>query len=410
MAQEGVRFERAFTPQPVCGPARACLQTGKYATETGCVRNKIGLRVGEKTLAHWLSEAGYEVGYIGKWHLAPTTEERNYTTVPVPPEYRGGYKDYWLVSNKIEFTSHGYGGHVFDGEGRQVDFEGYRVDCLTDFALDYLRSRDGVRPFFLFLSFLEPHQDVGHKRFEGPIGSQERYRNHEVPGDLVGAEGDWRESYPDYLGSCASLDYNLGRLRSELERLGMAENTVVIYTTDHGCHFRTRNAWYKVSCHESSIRIPLIACGPGFRGGKVVKELVSLLDVQATLLAVAGVPRPPTVHGRPLGELVAGGVMDWPQEVFVQISGSHFGRAIRTERWKYSVWVPGEQPGSSRAEARSDIYYEQCLYDLESDPYERNNLVCDAALGRVRAGLAEVLKRRMAEAGESVAEILPAKG
>jgi arylsulfatase A-like enzyme len=94
MAAEGVRFENAFTCQPLCGPARACLQTGKYATETGCFRNRIALPLDETTIAHRLSDAGYEVGYIGKWHLATTygmgDADANYRTQPVPPERRGG--------------------------------------------------------------------------------------------------------------------------------------------------------------------------------------------------------------------------------------------------------------------------------------------------------------------------------
>ena len=157
LAAEGVRFENAFTCQPVCGPARACLQTGRYATEVGCWRNGIALPLDEKGIAHYASEAGYEVGYVGKWHLASTRsgigmEEVDYRTRPVPPERRGGWKDYWVASDVLEFTSHGHDGHMFDADMNTVPFQGYRVDCLTDFVLRYLRSRDGRRPFFLFVS------------------------------------------------------------------------------------------------------------------------------------------------------------------------------------------------------------------------------------------------------------------
>ena len=410
LAAEGVRFVHAFTCQPVCGPARACLQTGRYATEVGVFRNGIALPPGEKTLAHFLSGAGYEVGYIGKWHLGSNRPGDPDRIQAVPPERRGGYTDYWLASDTLESTSHGYDGHMFDAQMRQVDFKGYRVDCLTDFALEYLRTRDGRRPFFLFLSYIEPHFQNDHQHFEGPIGSKERFAGFVPPGDLVGAGGDWREEYPDYLGCCASLDENLGRLRGELDRLGLSGNTLLIYTSDHGCHFKTRNSEYKRSCHEASIRIPLLACGPGLRGGVEVDELVSLIDLPPTLLTAAGVAPPASMRGRALQPLLEGAATDWPREVFVQISEDHIGRAIRTKKWKYSVWVPSDEPYSGSATASSDVYVEQCLYDLEADPHERRNLVADPAYASTRAHLAERLKARMVEAGEAVPKILPAAG
>ena len=410
MAAEGVRFEHAFTCQPVCGPARACLQTGKYATETGNFRNGIELPLDEKTIAHRCSEAGYEVGYIGKWHLASTGKDADYRTRAVPPERRGGWKDYWLAADVLEFTSHGYDGYMFDADMNQVDFKGYRVDCVTDFALDYLRTRDGQRPFFLFLSYIEPHHQNDHACYEGPDGSKERWKDYEVPGDLVGTEGDWRENYPDYLGCCNSLDHNLGRVRAELEKLGMADDTVIIYTTDHGSHFCTRNGEYKRACHDACTRIPMIACGPGFEGGKVIDELVSLIDVPPTFLACADITQPTTFRGRPLQGLVNGTAKDWPDEIFMQISESIVGRAIRTKKWKYSVWVPnGKEFGLGSKQPGSDTYHEEYLYDLESDPHERNNLVRDPSHTATRAELADTLKRRMAQAGEDVPEILPAE-
>ncbi len=411
LAARGVRFEHAFTCQPVCGPARACLQTGKYATEVGCFRNGIGLPLDETTIAHRLSRAGYEVGYIGKWHLASThglgAEDVNYRTLPVPPERRGGYSDYWLASDVLEFTSHSYDGHMFDADGEPVSFPPgrYRVDAQTDWVLDYLRTRDLARPFFLFVSYIEPHHQNDHNRYEGPHGSKARFAGYTVPGDLVDTEGDWRENYPDYLGCIHSIDENLGLMLDELERLGLAEDTLVLYTSDHGSHFRTRNSEYKRSCHEASIRIPMIACGPGFRGGRVIQELVSLIDLPPTMLSAGGVAPPPTMQGRALQGLLDGTAEEWREEVFVQISESQVGRAIRTERWKYSVYAPDLHGGRDPA---SNHYAEQYLYDLEIDPYEQDNLVADPAYADLRASLAERLVRRMAQAGEAVPRISPA--
>ncbi len=109
IAAEGVRFDLAFTCQPVCGPARACLQTGRYATEVGCPTNNIMLPRGEKTIANWLSDAGYQTGYVGKWHLASQDAPGgpdDFTTKAVPADRRGGYNDYWMAADVLEFTSH----------------------------------------------------------------------------------------------------------------------------------------------------------------------------------------------------------------------------------------------------------------------------------------------------------------
>ena len=410
MAAQGVRFAHAFTCQPVCGPARSCLQTGKYATETGCFRNNIGLPTDEKTIAHWLAEAGYEVGYLGKWHLASTGlggVKINLRAEPIPPLYRGGYKDFWLASDVLEFTSHAYDGHLFDADMQAVEFpkDRYRVDAQTDFALKYLRNRDRGRPLFLFISYIEPHHQNDHGHFEGPRGSKQRWKDYQVPGDLVDTEGDWRAEYPDYLGCINALDVNLGRLRTELETLGMADNTLIVYTSDHACHFRTRNSEYKRACQDNAIRVPMIACGPGFRGGKVVEELVSLIDVPPTILAAGQLEPPEYMRGRPMQSLVDGSAVDWPKEVFVQISESHVGRAIRTQKWKYSVRAPGIKGSSVPS---SDRYVEDFLYDLESDPHERDNLVRDPTLAWVRGQLATTLKRRMVAAGEDEPVIGPA--
>lgn len=413
LAKKGVLFENAFTCQPVCGPARSCVQTGKYATQTGCYRNGIAMKPDEKTIAKYFSENGYETGYIGKWHLASTEggshedigEHFDYSGKPVPEYLRGGYNDYWLASDVLEKTSHGYNGHLFDGDMQKVAFKGYRADRMTDFALDYLKTRSLEKPFFLFLSYIEPHHQNDHFRFEGPRGSKQKFKNFEAPGDLAGQKGDWKKSYPDYLGCCNSLDYNVGRIADELAGLGLAENTVIIYTSDHGSHFRTRNNEYKRSCHDASTRIPMLAYGPGFMGGKTVRELVSLMDIPSTLLASAGIRKPDDMQGGPLQQLVSENATEWPEEIFMQISESQVGRAIRTKKWKYSVSAPDK---SGWKDAGSSIYIEEYLYDLENDPHELNNLVLHPDYVETRWGLAKILKKNMRQAGEKEPEILPA--
>lgn len=429
MAGEGTNFEYTFTCQPVCGPARACLQTGKYATEVNCHTNNRVLPFNEETIAKILRRSGYEVAYIGKWHLAssgPRGGRNDFRTKPVPLERRGGYNDFWLASDTLEFTSHSYDGHMFDSDGNKREFpEGrFRADAQTDWVLEYIENvvkrnaNNGGKPFFLFDSYIEPHHQNDHHHYEGPKGSKEEFANFDIPGDLKGLKGDYMREYPDYLGCINALDSNLGRIREKLKELGIEDDTILIYTSDHGSHFRTRNFEYKRSCHESSIRVPLVIYGPGFKGGKVVKDLISLIDLPPTILTLAGIEPPGFMKGRSVTELLqsndsnnynkaAGEILqtdkDWPDDVFIQISESQCGRAIRTKRWKYSVRAPFKTGLS----ATSPLYEEEFLYDLQNDPHEHNNLIKEPGLKSIRNDLKNRLLKKMKEANEPPCEIIP---
>ena len=397
LAGEGVQFDWAFTPQPVCGPARSIFQSGRYATDTGCFRNNIMLPLGIRTLASTIEEAGYETAYVGKWHLASDGDlERppriDHTVTAVPPAYRGGYTGFWRAADVLEFTSHGYDGYVLDENGRRIDFTGYRADCITDFALEFLDGYDGAKPFFLTVSHIEPHHQNDHGHYEGPDGSKERFADFDVPPDLAALDGDWRREYPDYLGACRRLDDNLGRLVEKLKALGLYENTVILFMSDHGSHFRTRNHDahlngyddYKRSCHDACLRVPLVIRGGAYSGGRHVRELVCTDGLAKTILAIAGVDAGDAMIGENLLDVVEGKNPDRPNEVFAQISESRCGRAIRTPDYKYAVYAPGVGGGERAA---SEVYRDDFLYDLRADPCELNNLIHDPAYAPVKAEL-----------------------
>ena len=364
MARQGTHLANMFTCQPVCAPARASLQTGMYATNAGVWRNGIALPEERRTLARCFRDAGYATGYIGKWHLGDGSD-----VGPVPENQRGGYQ-YWLASNAIEFTSEAYQTVVYDNDNKPVKLPGYRVDALTDAAIRYIDAYQH-NPFFLFLSFLEPHFQNRSDDYPAPDGYEERYRGRWMPPDLAALGGSAQQHIAGYCGMVKRLDEALGRLLDALRSLGLLDNTIVLFTSDHGNHFKTRNGEYKRSCHESSIRIPAAVSGPGFVGGGQVQQLVSLVDVPPTLLAASGLPVPAQMEGRSIMPLLRRQPVDWPHEVFVQISEAQVGRAIRTRRWKYSVVAPGKD---GNKDAGSDRYVEDCLYDLQADPYELVNL------------------------------------
>ena len=170
--------------------------------------------------------------------------------------------------------------------------------------------------------------------------------------------------YPDYISAINRLDYNVGRLVDKLKELGIYDDTIIIYTSDHGSHFKTRNPEYKRSCHESASHTPLIIKGGGFEGGKKETRLS-----------------------------------------FMQISESQCGRAIRTDRYKYAV---RDLSPVGYAHGTSKLYFEDYLYDLEKDPIEKHNLIKDPKYAQVRKELKEKLIEQMVNADEAKPAILPA--
>ena len=397
LAREGVKFDNAFSPQPVCGPCRALFQTGKWPTETGCFRNNIMLPAGVKTLGSYIEEAGYETAYIGKWHLASDGELEkpptiDHTVTAIPRELRGGYTGFWRAADVLEFTSHGYDGFVFDENDQRVDFKGYRADCINDMALEFFDQYDGKKPFFMTISQIEPHHQNDRKHYEGPEGSKERFKDFVLPEDLKALGGNAAEEYPDYLGQCASLDENLGRLVAKLKEKGLYEDTVIIFASDHGSHFLTRNRDshlngyddYKRSCHDAALHVPLVIAGGPFKGGVAVEELVSTASLPKTILALAGVDVGDAMIGENLLDVVEKKEDNRPNEVFAQISESRVGRCIRTARYTYAVYAPGVNGGAAAASGR---YADDFLYDMEKDPHQLNNVVASPAYVQVKEEL-----------------------
>ena len=406
LAEEGVKFENNFTCQPVCGPARACLQSGKYATQIGCYWNGIPLPEGTKTLAHHFNDAGYQTAYIGKWHLASDRLPGiglHCEKTAVPKEKQGGYQ-YWRAADVLEFTSHGYDGYVFDGDGNRLDFKGYRADCINDYALEFIENRDKEKPFFMFVSQLEPHHQNDHNHIEGYKETIDKFKDYPLPDDLTFLKGNYKDEYPDYISACNRLDYNVGRLVDKLNTEGIYDDTIIIYTSDHGAHFKTRNPEYKRCCHESAAHTPLIIKGGGFEGGRCESRLSSLIDLPPTILSMAGIPIPNDYSGIDLTSQI-----DKPDNkrdcVFIQISEASNSRAIRTERFKYEV---RDMAPLGYAHHSSNAYWESYLYDLKKDPCEKHNLVKDPRYRHVRQELKYLLLEQMSQAGEEAPVILPA--
>ncbi|HET7099959.1 MAG TPA: sulfatase-like hydrolase/transferase, partial [Terriglobia bacterium] len=252
--------------------------------------------------------------------------------------------------------------------------------------------------------------------FVPPEGYIERYQNPFAPKDLRFFPGDWQAQLPGYYGDIKRIDESVGTVLKTLAEENLEDNTIVLFISDHGCHFRTRNTEYKRSPHESSIHIPLIMQGPGLNRSRKISEVVSMVDVTPTLLDAAGLPVPASMKGRSFMPVISQpkGRANWRNEAFVQISASMVARALRTDQWTYCVVDP---TGNGDLDPHSTHYQEYQMYNLAADPHQLLNLAGrkdpphlvhyggDQPLPEVAAHLRERLIARMMEAGEPRAEI-----
>ena len=407
MASRGVIFRSAFANQPVCAPARASIFTGQYPCRHGVWRNGIPLPEDAVTLAKTLRQAGYSANYIGKWHLGtdrPNVVPREQGAGPVKPSERGGFLDLWEGSNLLEFTSHAYEGNLYDNDGRPIHYSGqYRTDFMTGRAQRFLRA--ARQPFFLTLSYLEVHHQNDSDTFDPPKEYKGRYANPFVPEDLRPLPGSWPSQLADYYACVAKMDETVGTIRRTLADTGLDRNTILVFASDHSCHFKTRNSEYKRSPHEGSIHIPLIVEGPGFNRALQIAEPVSQVDLMPSLLEAAGLAVPPSVQGRSFLPLLDRRPENWRSEVFFQMAEFATGRGLRTPQYTYAVMAP--KTPVWKAVPAAGQYVEYVLYDNYADPFQHVNLAGRAGYREISERLRQRLLARMQEAGDAEATIDP---
>lgn len=341
LAAGGVRFENSYVAQAVCSPSRASIFSGLYPHAHKVDHNiyelddvisspKYNMRLPWPLL---MQRAGYRTGYIGKWHLG---------------EKAPACFDEWHGFNSL--LSH------WMGEPHKSQ---YRSDMETDLGLDFLR-RNRNQPFVLCQSYYPPHT---------PYTAPKEYWKHYEGSPLV-------EDRPlEYYAACSNIDANIGRLLKRLDDLDLMENTLIIFTSDHGEHFGRRpGGANKRTAHDESARVPLIIHQPGvFSGGTVCRELVSNVDLMPTILDAAGITVPERLHGRSLKPLVAGIASFWRTAVCIQNKETTSGvgdgntcnsRGVRTAARKLIM--------RDRLSDRTRTLRE--LYDSVADPDERTDI------------------------------------
>lgn len=392
LAQTGALMQNAFTPCPVCSPARASFWTGLYPSQHGvhdhlaeddAAVQRTDWLAGLPTLAQRLHNAGYTTALSGKWHCG---------SGEVPKLGFDFWYSAWRKTPKYDSPINKY-----SDQGRVVEWRGTDTQIITDAAVDFLRERDRAKPFFLFVGYAATHNPWINR----PERLVEHYRGatfDDIPDDIAypfGAPGthplapaDPREARAQYYASVSMIDEGVGRLLDELEAQRARDDTLIVYTSDHGLNLGHHGLWGKgngskpLNMLEESIRVPLIVNLPGaITGGTRRAEFVTHCDLHATLLDFAGAASPDRERqpGRSYKAILLGeSDTDWRNVYFGEYGRT---RAIRDRRYK--LVCRGEH---------GDL-----LHDLSADPRETVNLIddddCRGIAERLRAQLNDFFAR-----------------
>lgn len=385
LAAEGLLFKQTFANTPVCCPARANLLTGKYAHKNGMVANDLRLREAESTLAEMLKQAGYRTGFIGKWHLDGGKREPGF----VPPgERRQGF-DFWAAH---ECSHRHFDNHYFRDEATPIKLGKYEAEGWTDIAVEFLRAQASqAQPFFLMLQMGPPHDP-----YKAPPQYEALYDARKLtmrPNWVEGTRMGSRQDIASYYAQITAVDEQVGRLVQTLKDLKLDEDTIIVFTSDHGDMLGSQGMRLKRKPWEESIRVPGIVRYPRrVPAGQQTDAMLTHVDFAPTLLSLCGLKPTPRMQGNDLSRLMLGQTRTAPDSAYLQIFGPFDGdettggwRGVRTQRYLYArhrdkPWV---------------------LYDLANDPFEQKNLADDPASARLRAEMEQKLNAWMQRTGDS---------
>jgi N-acetylglucosamine-6-sulfatase len=399
LARGGLHFANAFVTTSLCSPSRASILTGLYAHRHRVVDNNNPIPAGTIYFSQYLKQAGYETAFVGKWHMGGEIDD------PQP-----GF-DHW-----VSFKGQGTylpNPNGFNVNGKKVPQKGYITDELTDYALDWMKSRKGDKPFMLYLSHKGLHVDLaadlqarglsgslapgtqGMREFVAADRHRGRFKDQTFAPPAThaldccnglpmwtrnqrnsthGADFPYHSDldlgtfYKQYAETLLSVDESVGRVVAALRARGMLDSTLIVYMGDNGFAFGEHGLIDKRTAYEESMRVPMIAhCPELFQGGTKINQVVANIDIAPTVLEAAGLQAPPTLDGRSFISVAQGKAAGWRDYLlyeyywernYPQTPTIH---ALRGDRYKYiryqGLWDTDE------------------LYDLQSDPRETKNLI-----------------------------------
>ena len=381
LAAEGVYFENAFVTTAICCSSRASILTGQYTRRHGITdfHKPLSAEAFAQSYPVLLRKTGYRTGYLGKFAVGWPNEDIRHLSLPADQfDYWYGFPQVFGFEQKINGKSH------------------YLTNVITDKAIDFLRTNPADQPFCLTIAFKEPHGPYDYFDLDFPNPYEDvtippaktltrdayekvpRFIRHSLNG--TGDRAGWLENPQSYQKSLrivysliSRMDLAVGHITSALRRLGLDDNTIVIWASDHGSLLGAHGLKGKWLMYEESIRIPLIIRDPRQSAGgrcRRVEQMALNIDLAPTMLDFAGAPIPERMQGKSLAPIVGGSGQTlrdhWYYEHFYEHQGNiRPTEGVRTRKWKY-IRFPKENP-----------VYEQ-LFDLSNDPYELKDLARDA--------------------------------
>ena len=407
LATESVNFVNATSSHPMCAPYRASLFTGKYSSSTGMVINELRINPQHHVgLGQVLTTGGYETYYIGKWHLYANQlghhdDPKNAFTPRGP--HRLGFDGFWASYG----FHHTYWDQYYHSEGpERITIPGYEPDGQTELAIAKLaEAAASEQPFALFLSLGTPHDPWDADNVPAAYLALFAEKEFALPANYKAVDdphGDkWaslsateRVQLPAwmrvYYAMTANLDWNLGRLLEAVDRLGLRDNTIFVFTSDHGEMFGAQGRRAKNIFYDESVRVPFLLRWPGHAPAGTNRDVcLNSPDIMPTLLGLLNLPIPAGVEGMDVSHCALGQAGPEPAAALLQGMGAtaiwedgHEWRALRDKQYTYAVY---------RADGR------EYLFDNRADPLQMHNLVQDTQHAGTLERLHTHLKARMAE-------------
>jgi N-acetylglucosamine-6-sulfatase len=413
LARDGAHVKNAFVTTALCSPSRASILTGQYAHKHGIVDNNTPIPKGTVFFPQYLQQAGYDTGFFGKWHMGAEED------TPKP-----GFTRWVSFLGQGTYLPSKNGLNV---DGAKVPQKGYITDELTDYAVEWINSREKGKPFFAYISHKAVHSEFipadRHKgRFKdakfvppptmAPTGEMAQSRPMWVQNQRNSWHGvdfpyhsdlNIEEYYKRYAETLLAVDEGVGRVLDALRKRGELDSTLVIYMGDNGFAFGEHGLIDKRTAYEESMRVPmLVRCPELFSGRKTVPQVVANLDIMPTCLAAAGLSAPAGLDGANFLPLLEGKSIPWRDtllyEYYWERNFPHTPtmHALRGDRYKYiryhGVWDLDE------------------LYDLQEDPLESRNLINDPRQAATVKQMNEKLFATLQQTGGMTMPLYPDKG
>ena len=405
MARKGVHLRNAFVTTSLCSPSRASILTGLYTFRHRVIDNNRLVPDGTLFFPQYLQKAGYTTGFIGKWHMGGHHDNP-----------RPGF-DYWVsFKGQGKYLPSGTD-YTINVNGERVPQDGYITTLLTRYAVDFLeQQRDSDKPFFLYLSHKAVHAGfTPEERYEGKFAKKPFKRpdseaklkdnSRNLPRWLLDQRNSWHgvdfpyhsdldieQYYKRYCEALCSVDDSVGTVMDQLKKMGIYDETLVIYMGDNGFMFGEHGLIDKRVAYETSIRVPmLMQCPELFEGGTVIDKMVANIDIAPSVMEAMGLQKPPHMDGSSFIDLARGRNVPWRDYfLYVYYWEKNYPQSptvfsLRSDKYKYTTYY--------------GLWDTDEFFDLQADPMEQRNLIRDPAYGKTVEQMENRLYEMMAELG-----------